>query len=175
MNIIQIFLWWRWQNWWSWYIWRWWQKPEFVVFLTIKYMNQSITVLKQNTTNSEYFIQESHLSILIYYWNIKSDGGDIWCWQIWHFLHNTFMYFSRRFYPKQLTLHSSYSFTFYQLLLSLGIEPMILALLAPCFTIWATGKQHKWSSCSSHFVFFLLMLDANGTCFRRIKWSKYFK
>ncbi len=35
---------------------------------------------------------------------------------------------------------SSYSFTFYQLLLSLGIEPMILALLAPCSTIWATGK-----------------------------------
>ncbi len=28
--------------------------------------------------------------------------------------------FSRRFYPKRLTLHSSYSFTFYQLLLSLG-------------------------------------------------------
>ncbi len=26
-------------------------------------------------------------------------------------------------------------FTFYQLLLSLGIEPMILALLAPCSTI----------------------------------------
>ncbi len=43
--------------------------------------------------------------------------------------------FSRRFYPKQLTLHLSYSFTFYQLLLSLGIEPMILALLAPCSTI----------------------------------------
>ncbi len=48
--------------------------------------------------------------------------------------------FSRRFYPKRLTLHSSYSFTFYQLLLSLGIEPMILALLMPCSTIWATGK-----------------------------------
>ncbi len=49
--------------------------------------------------------------------------------------------FSRRFYPKRLTLHSSYSFIFYQLLLSLGIEPMILALLAPCSTIWATGRQ----------------------------------
>ncbi len=52
---------------------------------------------------------------------------------------NTFTFyiyaFSRRFYPKRLTLHSSYSFTFYQLLLSLGIEPMILALLAPCSTI----------------------------------------
>ncbi len=50
--------------------------------------------------------------------------------------------FSRHFYPKRLTLHSSYSFTFYQLLLSLGIEPMILALLAPCSTIWATGNKY---------------------------------
>ncbi len=33
-------------------------------------------------------------------------------------------------------------FTFDQLLLSLGIEPMILALLAPCSTIWATGKHN---------------------------------
>ncbi len=36
--------------------------------------------------------------------------------------------------------------TVYQLLLSLGIEPMILALLAPCSTIWATGKPHMISS-----------------------------
>ncbi len=49
--------------------------------------------------------------------------------------------FSRRFYPKRLTLHSSYSFYIDQLLLSLGIEPMILALLVPCSTIWATGKD----------------------------------
>ncbi len=58
-------------------------------------------------------------------------------------LHIFYIYiyaFSRCFYPKRLTLHSSYSFTFYQLLLSLGIEPMILAFLAPCSTIWATGK-----------------------------------
>ncbi len=33
---------------------------------------------------------------------------------------------------------------FYQLLLSLGIEPMILALLAPCSTIWATGKPYYY-------------------------------
>ncbi len=33
--------------------------------------------------------------------------------------------------------------TFYQLLLSLGIEPMILALLAPCSTSWATGKLYQ--------------------------------
>ncbi len=62
--------------------------------------------------------------------------------EFWYFrVYYIYIYaFSRRFYPKRLTLHSSYSFTFYQLLLSLGIEPMILALLAPCSTIWATGK-----------------------------------
>ncbi len=32
---------------------------------------------------------------------------------------------------------------FYQLLLSLGIKPMILELLAPCSTIWATGKLKR--------------------------------
>ncbi len=58
--------------------------------------------------------------------------------------------FSRRFYPKRLTLHSSYSFTFYQLLLSLGIEPMILALLAPCSTIWATGKVNTLLTLKAH-------------------------
>ncbi len=55
--------------------------------------------------------------------------------------------FSRRFYPKRLTLHSSYRFTFYQLLLSLGIESMILALLAPCSSIWATGKRLALTIC----------------------------
>ncbi len=62
--------------------------------------------------------------------------------KILEYLHYIYA-FSRRFYPKRLTLHSSYSFTFYQLLLSLGNEPMILALLAPCSTIWATGKPYS--------------------------------
>ncbi len=71
-------------------------------------------------------------------------------------LHLHYIYaFSRCFYPKRLTLHSSYSFTFYQLLLSLGIEPMILALLAPCSTIWATGKLKcylsKWRTAFRFF------------------------
>ncbi len=48
--------------------------------------------------------------------------------------------FSRRFYPKHLNIAFKLQFLhFYQLLLSLGIEPMILALLA---TIWATGKLY---------------------------------
>ncbi len=68
-------------------------KPEFVVFLTIKYIESINYCIKTNTTNSEYvivhkaFIQESHLSILIYYWNTKSYGGDIWrFWQIFMFM-----------------------------------------------------------------------------------------
>ncbi len=60
-----------------------------------------------------------------------------------NFTHIYIYAFSRRFYPERLTLHSSYSFTFDQLMLSLGIEPMILALLAPCSTIWATGKLYS--------------------------------
>ncbi len=69
----------------------------------------------------------------------------VWLWHVYYI----YIYaFSRRFYPKRLTLHSSYSFTFYQLLLSLGIEPMILALLVPCSTIWATGKLY------CHYMFY---------------------
>ncbi len=47
----------------------------------------------------------------------------------------TFMHLADAFIQSDLHCILSYSFTFYQLLLSLGIEPMILALLAPCFTI----------------------------------------
>ncbi len=52
----------------------------------------------------------------------------------------TFMHLADAFIQSDLHCILSYSFTFYQLLLSLGIEPMLLALLAPCSTIWATGK-----------------------------------
>ncbi len=59
-------------------------------------------------------------------------------WPIFTF---TFTHLADAFIQSDLQFYSSsYSFTFYQLLLSLGIEPMILALLAPCSTIWATGK-----------------------------------
>ncbi len=81
-------------------------------------------------------------------------------------MHDTYIYaFSRRFYPKRLTLHSSYSFTFYQLLLPLGIEPMILALLVPCSTIWATGKplsyfwHHRRFGCARDMFEQIVMID----------------
>ncbi len=40
--------------------------------------------------------------------------------------------------------------TFYQLLRSLGIEPMIMALLAPCSTSWATRKPQEELSCKKN-------------------------
>ncbi len=56
----------------------------------------------------------------------------------------TFMHLADAFIQSDLLCIQVTVFTFYQLLLSLGIEPMILALLAPCSTIWATGKLIVW-------------------------------
>ncbi len=53
--------------------------------------------------------------------------------------------FSRRFYPKRLTLltvHSGYTF-FGQYMCSLGIEPTF-ALLTQCSNHWATGYIEIW-------------------------------
>ncbi len=52
----------------------------------------------------------------------------------------TFMHLADAFIQSDLHCIQVTVLHFYQLLLSLGIEPMILALLAPCSTIWATGK-----------------------------------
>ncbi len=52
----------------------------------------------------------------------------------------TFMHLADAFIQSDLHYIQVTVSTFYQLLLSLGIEPMILALLAPCSTSWATGK-----------------------------------
>ncbi len=54
----------------------------------------------------------------------------------------TFMHLADAFIQSDLNCIQVTVFKFYQLLLSLGIEPMILALLAPCSTIWATGKLY---------------------------------
>ncbi len=50
------------------------------------------------------------------------------------------MYLADAFIQSDLHCIQGTVSTFYQLLLSLGIEPMILALLTPCSTSWATGK-----------------------------------
>ncbi len=53
----------------------------------------------------------------------------------------TFMHLADTFIQSDLhCIQVTVFLHFYQLLLSLGIEPMILALLVPCSTIWATGK-----------------------------------
>ncbi len=52
-----------------------------------------------------------------------------------HLIRSTFYIyaFSRRFYPKRLTVHSGYTF-FCQYVCSLGIEPTTFALLTQCST-----------------------------------------
>ncbi len=52
----------------------------------------------------------------------------------------TFMHLADAFIQSDLHCIQVTVSTFYQLLLSLGIKPMILALLTPCSTSWATGK-----------------------------------
>ncbi len=52
-----------------------------------------------------------------------------------HLFTFTFMHLADAFIQSDLHCIEVTGFTFYQLLLSLGIEPMILALLAPCSTI----------------------------------------
>ncbi len=53
--------------------------------------------------------------------------------------HGNYIYaFSRRFYPKRLSVHSCYTY-FCQYMCSLGIEPTTFALLTQCSNHWATG------------------------------------
>ncbi len=51
--------------------------------------------------------------------------------------------FSRRFYPKQLTVQSGYTF-YYQYACSLGIDPQLFALLTQCST---TEPQEHTQEC----------------------------
>ncbi len=51
--------------------------------------------------------------------------------------------FSRRFYPKRLTVHSGYTF-FCQYMCSLGIEPITFALLTQCST--TEPQEHRFAT-----------------------------
>ncbi len=67
----------------------------------------------------------------------------------------TFMHLADAFIQSDLHCIQVTVSTFDQLLLSLGIEPMILALLAPCSTSWATGisiTQPDWRQVSKHII-----------------------
>ncbi len=68
----------------------------------------------------------------------------------------TFMHLADAFIQSDLHCIQVTVSTFYQLLLSLGIEPMILALLTPCSTSWATGKLiciKGWKVCHHLLTF----------------------
>ncbi len=58
--------------------------------------------------------------------------------------------------------------TFYQLLLSLGIEHMILALLVPCSTIRATGKLMYLNVCN--IVTYAVFTQINSICLAFCPW-----
>ncbi len=53
-----------------------------------------------------------------------------------------FYAFSRRFYPKRLTVHSGYTY-FGQYMCSLGIKPTTFALLTQCST--TEPQEHIYS------------------------------
>ncbi len=68
----------------------------------------------------------------------KLDHGDVSAGKSMPYSNNTVrvalhLSFSRRFYPKRLTVHSCYT-CFCQYMCSLGIEPTTLALLTQCST-----------------------------------------
>ncbi len=73
----------------------------------------------------------------------------------------TFMHLADAFIQSDLHCIQVTVFSFYQLLLSLGIEPMILVLLAPCSTIWATGKLYIL-----YIFIFIKILLKTSLCFR---------
>ncbi len=69
--------------------------------------------------------------------------------------------FSRRFYPKRLTVHSGYTF-FCQYVCSLGIEPTTFALLTQCST--TEPREHSKSSVISYIVDIFLLQCAVYIC-----------
>ncbi len=62
--------------------------------------------------------------------------------------------FIRRFYPKQVTVHSGYTF-FCQYMCSLGIKPTTFALLTQCSNHWATGT---WYTINNSAVINIIIL-----------------
>ncbi len=58
----------------------------------------------------------------------------------WHIIYIYIYAFSRRFYPKRLTVHSGYTY-FCQYMCSLGIKPTTFALLTQCSNHWPTEKS----------------------------------
>ncbi len=116
-----------------------------------KYSNSfCIIILLSSTVMSWYNIDSYILKLLLS--DLKKNHRN------YYYLKNlgesntfTFMHLADAFIQSDLHCVQVTVSTFYQLLLSLGIEPMILALLAPCSTSWATGKLIEMSMVNIYF------------------------
>ncbi len=83
---------------------------------------------------SSLYVYASYSSVYAFITNIRCIGIDfiLVCTCISYMYIYIYIYaFSRRFYPKRLTVHSGYTFIG-QYMCSLGIEPTTFALLTQC-------------------------------------------
>ncbi len=80
--------------------------------------------------------------------------------------------FSRRFYPKRLTVHSGYTF-FYQYVCSLGIEPTTFCAANAMLYHWATGTLNmKYTMIFPWFLGVSEKMVSEWRCFTLSKcWS----
>ncbi len=109
----------------------------------------------------------------------SSDGGDIWRW--WRkpkfvvFL--TIKYIeSINYCIKTNTTNSDYVIVYKAFIQESHLSILILldgGDIWWCWQIWHFFHKTNGVHITLVAIFFLLMRDANGTCFRRIKWSKY--
>ncbi len=77
-----------------------------------------------------------------------------------HFFLFSISIFSRHFYPKQLTVHSDYTFVC-QYVCSLGIEPTNFALTNTMLYHWATGTFGKYSLKITSIIVVLVVVNKN--------------
>ncbi len=107
-------------------------------FQNLIWFSKSYMILKEALmlTKAAIFDKKNVYMILLI---TVVDNGYLFMWFTFTF---TFMHLADAFIQSDLQCIQVTVSTFYQLLLSLGIEPMILALLAPCSTSWATGKLY---------------------------------
>ncbi len=90
-----------------------------------------INKIQKNSIYSKYFFKIINATVTFDKFNAS-------LWNKWDYI---YIYaFSRRFYPKRLTVHSRYTY-FCQYMCSLGIEPTTFALLMQCSNHWATGTR----------------------------------
>ncbi len=124
------------------------------------YRGVFLLLFEQKIKNSFVALSHSLLSKLTQLWRLPLlRNPEMWKRSNKH-LHLADAFIQSDLHCIQVTV-----FTFDQPLLSLGIKPMILALLAPCSTIWATGKLNKAKTIIYSTLQFLTRLFS---CFNRL-------